>query len=247
MKQLAQGIASLGRGEDKMLVHMTPGEVAGLQRIAMAHGGSLTINPQTGLAEAGFLSDILGFAAPIVGGMLGGPMGAGLASGLVSYAKEGDVGKALGAGALSFGGASLLGGLKGVGENALGNSISSEAQGAADIANQTALQTSSVPSLGTESGITPDQLAKNAAAMDSDYASAASGKMPSYMNKVGAGFKQATSSGQNAMDFLSNNKIPLAAAGLGLAGMIPPPAPPAGLQDKTGYSPQYTYDPKTQK
>jgi len=120
MKQLAQGIASLGRGEDKMLVHMTPGEVAGLQRIALAHGGSLTINPHTGLAEAGFLSDLLGFAAPILGGMAFGPIGAGLASGLTSYAKEGDLGKALGAGALGFGGASLLGGLEGVGSDMMG-------------------------------------------------------------------------------------------------------------------------------
>jgi hypothetical protein len=60
---IAAGIASLGRGDDKMLVHMTPGEVHGLQALAMAHGGSLTINPQTGLPEAGFLSDILPFLA----------------------------------------------------------------------------------------------------------------------------------------------------------------------------------------
>ena len=38
---------------------MTPGEVAGLQALAMQHGGSLTINPETGLAEAGFLKSIL--------------------------------------------------------------------------------------------------------------------------------------------------------------------------------------------
>jgi hypothetical protein len=56
---IPQGIASLGRGQDSMLVHMTPGEVHGLQRLAMAHGGSLTINPQTGLPEAGFLSSML--------------------------------------------------------------------------------------------------------------------------------------------------------------------------------------------
>ena len=42
-----------------MLVHMTPGEVQGLQAIALAHGGSLTINPHTGLPEAGFLKNIL--------------------------------------------------------------------------------------------------------------------------------------------------------------------------------------------
>lgn len=59
MTPIAAGIASLGRGNDKMLVHMTPGEVGGLQALAMAHGGSLTINPHTGLPEAGFLSDIL--------------------------------------------------------------------------------------------------------------------------------------------------------------------------------------------
>jgi hypothetical protein len=59
MKRTAAGLAALGRGEDKMLVHMTPGEVRGLQAIALAHGGSLTINPHTGLAEAGFLKNIL--------------------------------------------------------------------------------------------------------------------------------------------------------------------------------------------
>jgi hypothetical protein len=56
---IPQGIASLGRGQDSMLVHMTPGEVQGLQRLAMSAGGSLTINPQTGLPEAGFLSSML--------------------------------------------------------------------------------------------------------------------------------------------------------------------------------------------
>lgn len=55
----AKGLASLGRGNDSMLVHMTPREVSGLQSLAMVHGGSLSINPQTGLPEAGFLDSIL--------------------------------------------------------------------------------------------------------------------------------------------------------------------------------------------
>ena len=55
----ARGLASLGRNDDSMLVHMTPGEVQGLQKLAMSAGGSLTINPQTGLPEAGFLSSML--------------------------------------------------------------------------------------------------------------------------------------------------------------------------------------------
>jgi hypothetical protein len=69
----AQGLASLGRGNDSMLVHMTPREVGGLQRLAMAHGGSLTTNPKTGLPEAGFLESILpilagGAAVALTGG-----------------------------------------------------------------------------------------------------------------------------------------------------------------------------------
>jgi len=64
MEHEAAGLASLGRGNDSMLVHMTPGEVGGLQKLAMAHGGSLTVNPHTGLPEAGFLSSLL----PMIGG-----------------------------------------------------------------------------------------------------------------------------------------------------------------------------------
>ena len=59
----AQHLASKGRGKDSRLVHMTPGELKGLQALAKAKGGSLTINPETGLPEAGFLDDILPIAA----------------------------------------------------------------------------------------------------------------------------------------------------------------------------------------
>ena len=141
MKQLAQGIASLGRGEDKMLVHMTPGEVQGLQRIAMAHGGSLTINPKTGLPEAGFLSDILGFAAPILGGMAFGPIGAGIASGLTSYAKTGKVEDALLSGALGWGGASLLGGVDKLGATDLANAATTNAANLGEQASKSVLGT----------------------------------------------------------------------------------------------------------
>lgn len=79
---LANHLQSAGRGDDKLLVHMTPGEVHGLQSLAMAHGGSLTINPQTGLPEAGFLSSIL----PMVAGLALGPAGAGIAFGGLSSA-----------------------------------------------------------------------------------------------------------------------------------------------------------------
>jgi hypothetical protein len=56
---MAQQLQSQGRGEDSMLVHMTPEEVNSLQGLALASGGSLTINPETGLPEAGWLGKLL--------------------------------------------------------------------------------------------------------------------------------------------------------------------------------------------
>ena len=64
----AKYLAAHGRGPDDQLVHMSRKEVAGLESIAKAMGGSLTTNPHTGLTEAGFLDDV----APLV-------IGAGLA------------------------------------------------------------------------------------------------------------------------------------------------------------------------
>lgn len=69
-KESAQGLASLGRYGDTMLVHMNPKEVAGLQSLAMSKGGTLTINPDTGMPEA-FLGQLFNFAAPIAGGFFG--------------------------------------------------------------------------------------------------------------------------------------------------------------------------------
>ena len=113
MKPLADVVQSRGRGQDTQLIHMTPGEVSGLQALAMAHGGSLTINPDTGLPEAGFLSDIL---PTLAGGLLSFVPGVGplLAAGIVGLgtgAATGDLGKGLMAGLGAFGGASLGAGL----------------------------------------------------------------------------------------------------------------------------------------
>ena len=113
--QIAEGLASLGRGKDTMLMHVTPKEVAGLQNLAMAHGGSLTINPQTGLPEAGFFDDLLGAVAPIGLGMLLGPaglgmsaLGAGLATGVAGFALSGgDLMTGLTSGLGGYGGSSL--------------------------------------------------------------------------------------------------------------------------------------------
>lgn len=116
---LAQTVQSQGRGKDTQLVHMTPNEVAGLQSLAMAHGGSLSINPGTGLPEAGFLDNILptlaGAALTIgSGGAINPWMAAGIVGG-VTGAASGSLEKGLMAGLGAYGGAGLGGGLSAAG------------------------------------------------------------------------------------------------------------------------------------
>jgi hypothetical protein len=84
LEHLAKQLAAHGRGKDTELVHMDKGELASLQQIAQAHGGDLSINPKTGLPEAGFLSSILPTVAGVaVGAMTGNPMlGAAVGAGL---------------------------------------------------------------------------------------------------------------------------------------------------------------------
>ena len=89
--QTSQGLASLGRNGDSVLVHMNPTEVAGLRSLAMAQGGSLTINPHTGLPEAfslgGFFKSLLpmfvGAAMPASAGLFAG-IAAGAATGALT-------------------------------------------------------------------------------------------------------------------------------------------------------------------
>ena len=126
MATQAQNLASKGRGEDKMLVHMTPSEVSGLQALAVQQGGSLTINPETGLPEAGFLSDTFKAIAPTIigagltyfsGGAINPYMAAGIVGGVEGIRKN-DLGAGLMAGLGAFGGANLVGGLAGFGAGA---------------------------------------------------------------------------------------------------------------------------------
>ncbi len=130
---LAQQMQTAGRGDDKMLVHMTPKEVHGLQALAMAHGGSLTINPQTGLPEAGFLSSIL----PMIAGAaltatgVGAPMAALMVGGAGTLA-TGSLGKGLMMGLGAYGGAGLMGGLTAAGAGAAGAGAAGAAGAAGD-------------------------------------------------------------------------------------------------------------------
>ena len=132
---MAQELQSYGRGDDTMLVHMTPNEVNSLQGLAMASGGSLTINPQTGLPEAGWLGKLLPMIAGLglnfllpgagtaIGGALGGIGGAagtGVLVGGLTGAITGDLKQGLMAGLGAYGGASLGTALKGAGTAAAG-------------------------------------------------------------------------------------------------------------------------------
>lgn len=116
--QSPQGLASLGRNGDSMLVHMSPSEVAGLQGLAMAQGGSLTINPQTGLPEAfklgGFFKSLLPTIVGVMTGGAGMPLYAGIAAGAATGALTNKNNRLLGA---------ITGGLGGYSGFGIGNAL----------------------------------------------------------------------------------------------------------------------------
>ena len=134
LQLIAKQMEAKGRKGDSMLVHMTPGEVEGLQKLAESMGGSLTVNPETGLVEANFLKKLISspFFAPLAGAGLmmipgvGPMMAAGLVGGGTALA-TGDVGKGAMAGLGAYGGAGLAGGLMGA-----GNAAASQAATAAN-------------------------------------------------------------------------------------------------------------------
>ena len=108
LHNLAQHLQGAGRHGDSVLVHMSPNEVKGLQALAMAHGGSLTINPKTGLPEAFFLAAILPTIAGIglkAAGM--SALQAALTVGAAGTLATGSLGKGLMMGLGAYGGAGL--------------------------------------------------------------------------------------------------------------------------------------------
>ena len=119
---LADHMASKGRGPDSMLIHMSPREVQGLQALAEHHGGTLTINPDTGLPEANFLEKLLptiiGAGISYFTGM--DPMTAAAMVGGVETARTGDFGKGISAGLQAYSGASFTSNLSEMGSAAIG-------------------------------------------------------------------------------------------------------------------------------
>lgn len=167
---IAQAVQSQGRGKDTQLVHMTPNEVQGLYALAKAHGGSLSINPSTGLPEAGFLDSMLpmilgaGLAAATGGSSL--MIGAGI--GGLQYMRTGSLEKGLMAGLGAYGGAGLGTSLMGAGATG-----AATASGAAGIS----------PGPGAPS-VLANAAAKNTAMQDLAARASANSAMSPASNKI---------------------------------------------------------------
>jgi hypothetical protein len=150
----AQHLASRGRKGDSMLVHMAPEEVSGLQALAMAAGGTLTLNPDTGLPEANFLKRMLpmiigaGLAAATGGTSLALTPGLiGLGMGGFETLRTGSLEKGLMAGLGAYGGAGLAGGLA-----AAAGTAGAGAAGAGAGAGTTAIDATMANALPVSSG-----------------------------------------------------------------------------------------------
>jgi hypothetical protein len=91
---------------------MAPNEVNALNQFAKKHGTHLTVNPKTGLPEAGLLSMLIGgatavfapWALPYVAGGLG----------LAKYAQSGSLGEGIMTGLSAWGGGQLAGNIQGL-------------------------------------------------------------------------------------------------------------------------------------
>ena len=152
--QTSQGLASLGRNGDTMLMHVNPSEVAGLQSLAMSQGGSLTINPQTGLPEAFSLSGLFSSILPMFAGAMFPGAGFAMQPLLAGALTGGVLAKVQGKDPLMGG---LMGGLGGM-------SGSNLAQGLGGAANAGSLTNTAGTTASTAGGYTTPLLEASRAA-----------------------------------------------------------------------------------
>jgi len=236
---LADHMASKGRGPDSMLIHMSPREVQGLQALAVQQGGSLTINPDTGLPEAGFLDKmlpaIIGFGISAASGGTIDPMTAAAIVGGVETVRTGDIGRGIGAGFQAYGGANLGASFAGAGEGLIGEQALAGSVGREAVARN----------------IMENQMTEEAAR--SAVMKEAVGNAGTF-EKLGAGFEAAT--GKGGMQALKAAS-PMGAPGLGYsAAMAGGPAILAEMSAKKnmpqtvtqpGMIRPYSYDPISQQ
>jgi len=244
LHKFAQDVASKGRGEDSLLIHMTPDEVQRLQKFAEANGRSLTINPDTGLPEAGMLSDLFKAVAPIALGAFLGPAGAaiggglfasaataGLAVGGITTLATGSLSRGLMAGLGAYGGSGLAEGLMGAGTSA----------GLSE-----ALAGSSSGNLGQAFGDVASVVGDGSSgqAFNEFLKSGANPATMSGADMAGAGFKAAAA---DPMAFAKNNfKYLGAAAAPIMAGQMVPTTTKMPEETNPAYIRQKLYDPYTQ-
>lgn len=225
LHNLAQQLAARGRSGDSVLVHMTPGEVGGLQAIAMAHGGSLTTNPDTGMPEANFLKAILpmlaGGALSMIPGV--GPlMAAGIVGGGTALASK-NLGQGLMAGLGAFGGAGLGSALMGMGAAGAGAAGAGSA-GAAGLTGE-ALSLTGSPLLtpaapyasGIAQGVMPAAQGTVSPLIDQAMSGIAQGLPAPSASTMGAGLTAAMQNPQALVAQLGGNKAALQTAGMAAA------------------------------
>jgi len=213
---------------------MTRGELKSLNDLAMAGGGHLTINPHTGLHEAGFLRAMLpmiigaGLAAATAGTSLAmTPAMTGLVVGGGYAAATGSVKKGLQAGLGAYGGAGMGSNLAAsgtaTGTAAAGTEAATAGEVAAEQARKQAMEDAARNAMDIRPPpptVSPDIAAQSAR----EYASNMKGTTVDPFsvgtqkvlasNPMSTGFNTATSSLQGAKDFVTTNKNPLIASGV---------------------------------
>jgi hypothetical protein len=179
---------------------MSKNELKGLQALALANGGSLTINPDTGLVEAGFLDQLLPIAAGAAltyfsGGALA-PWASALIVGGGYGAATGSVEKGLMAGLGAYGGAGITSGLASAGSQTIAEQAGNTAVEGYKNVTQEAI------SQGTKTGL--EEATKNAALegtqLPADYA-----KMYSAQT---AAPEVASNVAQNAPNYINAQNFP---------------------------------------
>ena len=230
LQKLAKHLETAGRNNDSMLVHMSPREVSGLQALARQHGGDLTINPNTGLVEAGFLESVLptiaGLGLSLIPGV--GPLAAAALVGGGTTVATGSLEKGLMAGLGAYGGAGIGSSLSSAGTAAVPEAVSTGSTTINAIPNATAGAGPAIPAGATEvsklnaiaanpAGMTPD-------VMTGRVVDAVETTSPSFTSQIGSnfdamktGFGNATDSFKAAGDFASQNKGNLLASAAPIA------------------------------
>jgi hypothetical protein len=225
----AQQLQSYGRGDDSMLVHMTPNEVNSLQGLALATGGSLTINPDTGLPEAGWLGKllptILGAALAATG--VGAPLAAGIV-GAGQFARTGSLKKGLMAGLGAFGGAGMAG------MAGLGGSISHNAAGLlSDKAGMFGAN------MGLGAAANPVATYLNSPELAQQFAEKFGTQTAGAASPAGS-FGASMENAINAPNLVAQRGADITASAIAKAPTVAPPAVAAGPMAKVGGGAQFT-------